>query len=43
MGQQKEERQLLTMEALAHVNAGRVIDDKAVQAWAKSLGKDHTR
>jgi len=33
----EEERQRLTMEALADVDAGRVIDHKAVQDWAESL------
>jgi predicted transcriptional regulator len=35
---QEEERHLLTLEALADVDAGRVIDHQAVQAWADSLG-----
>lgn len=34
----EEERDRLTREALEDVAAGRVIDDKAVQAWAASLG-----
>ena len=33
---QEEERERLTMEALADVDAGRVIDHQAVQAWAES-------
>jgi len=33
----EEERQRLTIEALADVDAGRVIDHKAVQDWAESL------
>ena len=37
---QEEERDRLTQEAMADVDAGRVIDDQAVQAWAKSLGTD---
>ena len=37
---QQEERDRLTQEAMADVNAGSVIDDQAVQAWAKSLGTD---
>ncbi|MBF4114218.1 CopG family ribbon-helix-helix protein [Enterobacter cloacae] len=37
---QEEERDRLTQEALADVDAGRVIDHKAVQAWADSLGTD---
>lgn len=34
----EEERQRLTMEAMADVDAGRAIDHKAVQEWAESLG-----
>ena len=34
---QEEERNRLTREALADVDAGRVIDQQAVQAWADSL------
>lgn len=37
---QEEERERLTREALADVDAGRVIDHQAVQAWADSLGTD---
>ncbi len=37
---QEEERDRLTQEALADVDAGRVIDHQAVQAWADSLGAD---
>ncbi len=37
---QEEERDRLTQEALADVDAGRVIDHQAVQAWAESLGTD---
>ena len=36
--EQEEERSRLTLEALAEVEAGRVIDHQAVQAWAESLG-----
>jgi predicted transcriptional regulator len=35
---QEEERERLTQEALADVDAGRVIDHQAVRAWADSLG-----
>ncbi len=35
---QEEERNRLTREALADVDAGHVIDHQAVQAWADSLG-----
>lgn len=37
---QEEERQRLTLEALADVDADRVIDHQSVQAWADSLGTD---
>lgn len=37
---QEEERSRLTREALADVDAGRVIAHQAVQAWADSLGTD---
>lgn len=39
--QQQEERERLTREALADVDAGRVIDHQAVQAWADGLDKEH--
>lgn len=38
--EQEEERSRLTREALADVDAGRVIDHQAVQAWAESLDAD---
>ncbi|ALX85061.1 CopG family transcriptional regulator [Achromobacter xylosoxidans] len=37
---QEEERDKLTQQALDDVNAGRIVDDQAVQAWAESLGSD---
>ena len=37
---QEEERRQLTLEALADVDAGHVIDHQAVQAWADSLDAD---
>ena len=37
---QEEERSRLTREALADVDAGRVIAHQAVQAWADSLITD---
>jgi predicted transcriptional regulator len=37
---QEEERNRLTREALADVDAGHVIDHQAVQAWADSLSTD---
>lgn len=38
--EQEEERERLTREALADVDAGQVIDHQAVLAWAESLGTD---
>lgn len=40
---QEEERDRLTHEALADVDAGRLIDHQAVQAWADSLSTDEPR
>lgn len=37
---QEEERSRLTREALADVDADRVIDHQAVLAWAESLNTD---
>ncbi|WP_449221470.1 CopG family ribbon-helix-helix protein [Tistrella mobilis] len=37
---QEEERDRLIREALADVDAGRVIDHREVQAWADSLATD---
>jgi len=37
---QEEERSRLTREALADVDAGRVVTHQAVQAWAESLDTD---
>lgn len=37
---QEEERDRLTHEALADVDAGRVIDHRAVQKWADSLSAE---
>ncbi|HVV93666.1 MAG TPA: ribbon-helix-helix domain-containing protein [Hyphomicrobiales bacterium] len=36
----EEEEYRLTLEALANVDAGRVVDQAAVEAWANSLGTD---
>jgi predicted transcriptional regulator len=36
---QEEERHRMTLEALADVDAGRVIDHQAIRAWADSLKK----
>ncbi len=41
--EQEEERARLTLEALAGVEAGQVIDHQAVQAWADSLGSEDPR
>jgi predicted transcriptional regulator len=35
---EEEERRKLTLEALAEVDAGTVVDHEAVKIWAKSLG-----
>ena len=37
---QEEERRRLTLEALADVDSGHVIDHQSVQAWADSLDSD---
>ena len=39
--EQEEERRRLTLDAFADVDAGRVIDHQAVQAWADSLDSDN--
>jgi predicted transcriptional regulator len=39
--EQEEERSRLTREALADVDADRVIDHQSVQAWADSLDTDN--
>jgi predicted transcriptional regulator len=38
--EREEERRRLTLEALADVDAGQVIDHQAVQAWADGLDSD---
>lgn len=38
---QEEERRRLTLEAMADVDAGRVIDHQSMLAWADSLDSDH--
>ncbi len=38
---QEEERHRLTLEALADIDRGDVIDHQAVQAWAESLESDN--
>lgn len=40
---QEEERHRMTLEALEDVDAGRVIDHRAVQAWADSLGTNRPK
>mgnify|MGYP001112076912 CR=1 FL=1 len=37
---QEEERDRMTREALVDVDAGRIIDHQAVQAWADSLSTE---
>jgi len=37
---QEEERRRLTLEAMADVDAGRVIDHQSMLAWADSLDSD---
>lgn len=37
----EEERHKLTLEALADVDAGRLIDHQSVVAWAEGLGTDN--
>ncbi|WP_454884293.1 CopG family ribbon-helix-helix protein [Sphingomonas oryzagri] len=37
---QEEERHKLTLEALADVDAGRLIDHQSILAWADSLSTD---
>jgi predicted transcriptional regulator len=38
--EQEEERSRLTQEALADVDAGRIIEHRAVSEWAESLNTD---
>ena len=38
---QEEERQRLTLEALADVDEGRIIDHDDVQKWAESLNTEN--
>ena len=37
---QEEERHRMTLQALDDVDAGRLIDHQAIQAWAESLSTD---
>lgn len=37
---QEEERHRMTLEALADVDAGRVIEHDLIQSWADSLGSE---
>lgn len=39
--EEEEERHRLTLEALADVDAGRVVDHRTVQEWAQSLDTDN--
>jgi predicted transcriptional regulator len=41
--QQEEERQRLTLEALADVDAGRTVDQAEVDVWAQSLSTEHPK
>ena len=36
-----DQRRRLTSEGLADLDAGRLIEDEAMRAWADSLGTDH--
>ena len=38
---QEEERNRLTLEAMADVDAAQVVDHQVVRAWADSLGTDN--
>ena len=38
--EQEEERRRLTLEALADIDTGQVLDHQAVQEWAQSLSTD---
>jgi predicted transcriptional regulator len=38
---QQEERDRLTLEAIADVDSGLIVDHHSVQAWADSLGTDN--
>jgi predicted transcriptional regulator len=38
----EEERHRLTLEGLADVKAGRLIDDAEIEAWIERLETDHT-
>jgi predicted transcriptional regulator len=40
MDSHEEERQRLTLDVMADVDAGRVIDHQAIQEWAESLGTE---
>lgn len=37
---QEEERHRMTLEALADVDAGQLVDHRAIRAWAESLTTD---
>lgn len=40
---QEEERRQLTLEGLADVDAGNVVDHQVVQAWADDLARKKTK
>jgi predicted transcriptional regulator len=39
----EEAHRRMTLEALADVEAGRVVDDRVVREWAAGLGKEKTK
>ena len=41
--EREEEHRRMTLEALADVEAGRVVDDKVVRAWAAGLGQEKAK
>ena len=41
--QKEEEKHRLTMEGVADIEAGRVVDDAEVEAWIESLDTDNPR
>ncbi len=38
----EEAKRQLTLEAMAEIDAGKVVTDDAVQGWAESLGTDRS-
>ncbi|OGR99486.1 MAG: CopG family transcriptional regulator [Elusimicrobia bacterium RBG_16_66_12] len=39
----EEDRRRMTLEALADIDAGRVVDDKTVRSWAAGLGSGKSK